>query len=162
MTEPKHQGATMSRRPLTRLAAAALTLGLSTGVVACSSSTEEISVSSGPTASAAPATGEAVDASTFAAALKLPGTTILDVRTPAEFAEGHLPGAINMDIENGTSFAQQVATLDPNGSYAIYCRSGNRSAVAVEYLTGQGFTSLYHLDGGIQAWEGAGGEVVTG
>jgi rhodanese-related sulfurtransferase len=148
----------MTRR-LTALVAAAL---LTVSLAACSSSTTEaVSVSGGPTASAAPETGVALDPADFAAALKRPGTTILDVRTPAEFAEGHLPGAINMNVED-PAFAQQAATLDPAGSYAIYCRSGNRSAVAVEFLVGQGFTSLYHLAGGISAWDADGGEVVTG
>ncbi len=147
----------MNRRLTALLAAGVLTVGLS----ACSTATDEVSVSAGPTASAAPEAGVALDAADFAAALKRPGTTILDVRTPAEFAEGHLPGAVNMNVED-PAFPQQVAALDPAGSYAVYCRSGNRSAVAVDYLLGQGFDSSYHLGGGIQEWEGAGGEVVTG
>ena len=151
----------MTRRPSALLAAGVLALGLALGATGCSSTTAEVSVTDGPTANAAPAAGEALSADDFAAALKRPGTTILDVRTPAEFAEGHLPGAINMDVED-PSFPEQAATLDPAGSYAVYCRSGNRSGVAVDYLAGQGFTSIYHLGGGIQDWESAGGEVVTG
>ncbi len=151
----------MTRRPSALLAAGVLALGLALGATGCSSTTAEVSVTDGPTVSAAPAVGEALSAGDFAAALKLPGTTILDVRTPAEFAEGHLPGAINMDVED-PSFPQMAATLDPSGTYAVYCRSGNRSGVAVDYLAGQGFTSIYHLDGGIQDWDDAGGEVVTG
>ncbi len=151
----------MTRRPAALLAAGVLALGLALGATGCSSTTTEVSVTDGPTASAAPAVGEALSASDFAAALKRPGTTILDVRTPAEFAQGHLPGAINMDVED-PSFPQLAAALDPAGTYAIYCRSGNRSGVAVDYLAGQGFTSTYHLDGGIQDWQSSGGDVVTG
>jgi rhodanese-related sulfurtransferase len=152
----KNQGEIMSRRLVAALAATVLTLGLG----ACSDTKEAVSVSSGPTATAAPEQAAALDAADFAAALKRPGTTILDVRTPSEFAEGHLPGAVNMDVES-PDFGAQAAALDPAGTYAIYCRSGNRSGVAVTYLVGQGFTSIYHLGGGIQEWQDAGGEVVT-
>ena len=151
----------MSRRPTTLLAAGLLALGLAVGATGCSSTTAEVSVEDGPTASAAPEVGAALSAADFAAALKRPGTTILDVRTPAEFAEGHLPGAVNMDVED-PSFQQQAATLNPSGTYAVYCRSGNRSGIAVSYLVSQGFASVYHLDGGIQSWESSGGDVVTG
>lgn len=102
--------------------------------------------------------GSHVAASTFAAATEVDGVTVIDVRTPAEFAEGHLPGAVNIDI-NGADFAAQVAELDPEGEYAVYCRSGNRSAAAIDYMTSAGVTSTIGLTGGIGAW---GGEVVTG
>jgi phage shock protein E len=66
--------------------------------------------------------------------LQLPGGTVLiDVRTPAEFAEGHLEGAINIPVELPT-FAAQVAELDPDLEYLVYCRSGRRSAVAIEIM----------------------------
>ncbi|MGB7818657.1 MAG: rhodanese-like domain-containing protein, partial [Ornithinibacter sp.] len=94
-------------------------------------------------------------------ALKRPGTTVVDVRTPAEFAEGHLPGAINIDVSSPT-FAASVAQLDPTAPYAVYCRSGNRSATAVAEMTDLGFEEAFHLGGGIGAWQSAGGEVVTG
>lgn len=147
----------MHRRAVAVLAAAVLTLGLG----ACSDTSEVVSVTDGPTAAAAPDPGAALDPAAFAAALKQPGTVIVDVRTPAEFAEGHLPGAVNLDVES-PDFPQGAAALDPAGTYAIYCRSGNRSGVAVAYLTGQGFASIYHLAGGITAWEADGGEVTTG
>jgi rhodanese-related sulfurtransferase len=148
----------MSRRLATVVAAGLLALGLG----ACSSTTTDaVSISAGPTAAAAPDSGATLEAADFAAALKRPGTTVIDVRSAAEYADGHLPGAVNMDVESA-DFPQHAATLDPAGTYAIYCRSGNRSAVALTYLAGQGFTSTYHLGGGIQAWEDAGGEVVTG
>lgn len=151
-------------RPATWLAAGLptglLMLGLVFGAAGCSSTTAEVSVADGPTASAAPTSRDALDAEEFAAALKREGTAILDVRTPAEFAEGHLPGAINLDVED-PSFAQNAALLDPSDNYAVYCRSGNRSGVALGILTDLGFSSVYHLEGGIQAWQDAGGDVVT-
>jgi len=117
-------------------------------------------VSAGPTASSAPASGSELDAAGFAAALKLPGTTIIDVRTPEEFAQGHLPGAINIDIASA-DFGARVAALDPSAPYAVYCRSGNRSATALAQMASVGITGAYHLGGGIGAWQSAGGEVVT-
>jgi len=61
------------------------------------------------------------------------GTMLIDVRTPAEFAEGHLEGAINMPVELAT-FPDQVAQLDPEIEYLVYCRSGRRADVALEYM----------------------------
>ena len=150
----------MTRRTTATLAIAAALAGtlVSSG---CSSSAEEtVAVSAGPTASAAPTAGAELEAAEFAAALKRPGTTILDVRTPQEYAQGHLPGAVNIDVSS-PDFAARIATLDPSVPYAVYCRSGNRSGVALAAMAEQGFTDAYHLQGGITAWESAGGEVVT-
>jgi rhodanese-related sulfurtransferase len=90
-----------------------------------------------------------------------PGVTIVDVRTPAEFAEGHLPGAVNVDVESG-SFEQQIQQLPTDGTYFVYCRSGNRSGVATDQMATLGFTDLYDLQGGIVDWQSAGGQVVAG
>lgn len=150
----------MQRRPLALLATAVLALAM--GVSGCASdSADGVSVTAGPTASAAPAAGATLDAADFAAALKSPDTAIIDVRTPAEFAEGHLPGAVNIDVQS-PDFAGQVAGLDPSIPYAVYCRSGNRSQVAIDVMAQNGLTNVYHLGGGIGAWQQAGGEVVTG
>jgi rhodanese-related sulfurtransferase len=69
---------------------------------------------------------------------------IIDVRTPEEYAAGHLDGATLIDIKDA-SFDAKIAELDPNASYIIYCRSGNRSAQAVERMKGAGFTNLTDL-----------------
>ncbi len=105
------------------------------------------------------ANGAAVDPGVFRTAMKRPSTVILDVRTPEEFSSGHLPGAINVDFE-APDFSSKIATLDKSLPYAVYCRSGNRSGQAVALMTADGFTSTYHLAGGIGAWVAAGGEVV--
>jgi rhodanese-related sulfurtransferase len=68
-------------------------------------------------------------------------TAVIDVRTPAEFAEGHLEGALNIDVQ-GMDFATEVQKLDVAGTYVVYCRSGNRSTAAIEQMTGMGFTNL--------------------
>lgn len=97
--------------------------------------------------------GSHVEADAFAAAVAAPSVTVIDVRTPEEFAAGHIPGAVNLNVE-GPDFAQQVAALDQEADYAVYCRSGNRSRAAIEYLTMAGVTHTVGLEGGIGAWEG--------
>ena len=83
---------------------------------------------------------------------------LLDVRTPEEFAEYHLAGAINIDWY-GEGFAAQVqAQLDKDRPVMVYCRSGRRSAAAAKVLDGLGFTT-YNLKGGILAWTDAGKKV---
>ena len=150
-----------SRRLAGRLAAAAVTLVASAALLTGCSTSSSVSVSAGPTAAAAPAAGSSLDAADFAAAAKLPGTVLLDVRTAQEFAAGHLPGAVNIDVESA-DFAAGIAGLDPSKPYAVYCRSANRSKVAMTAMQSVGFNNLYDLAGGITAWKSAGGEVATG
>jgi phage shock protein E len=97
----------------------------------------------------------------FSTAMSAPGTVLLDVRTPAEYAAGHLLGARNLDIE-GSGFATQIAGLDKNATYAVYCHSGNRSGAALEQMAAAGFTHLYDLAGGLMAWQAMGGHMVAG
>lgn len=97
--------------------------------------------------------GSHVSASSFAAAVAADGVIVVDVRTPAEYAAGHIPGAINVDVEDA-SFPDKIAKLDPAGQYAVYCHSGNRSRAAVDYMTKAGITHTVGLDGGISAWKG--------
>lgn len=66
---------------------------------------------------------------------------VVDVRTPAEYSQSHVDGALNIDLESG-SFAQQTASLDKSKTYALYCRSGNRSAQAAQIMQQQGFTVI--------------------
>jgi rhodanese-related sulfurtransferase len=102
-----------------------------------------------------------VTASQAAEVLADSTVTVVDVRTPQEYAEGHLPGAVNIDVESG-SFDQQIQQLPTDGSYFVYCRSGNRSGVATDTMAQLGFTDVYDLQGGIIDWQAAGGQVVTG
>ncbi len=80
---------------------------------------------------------------------------ILDVRTPEEFAEGRLEGAIMIDFYEA-DFADQLAELDPNVPYLLYCRSGNRSGQAAAVMEQLGFTDVSDIDGGILSWSDAG------
>ena len=74
---------------------------------------------------------------------------LIDVRTPKEYAEGHLEGAENIDVK-AADFAEHIR--DIKGTVAVYCRSGKRSLLAAEQLAKQGCT-VYNLDGGILAWQ---------
>ena len=72
------------------------------------------------------------------------------------------PGSsIAIQVPPSADFARSAAGLDPTRSYAIYCRSGNRSKAAMAALNQTGFSHLFDLAGGIGAWQSAGGEVVT-
>lgn len=93
------------------------------------------------------------NAEKFASTVSQAGVVVLDVRTPGEYAEGHISGAINIDVED-PSFDQKVGQLDKSATYAVYCRSGRRSALATEQMAQAGFTSLAELDGGLLSWNG--------
>lgn len=82
---------------------------------------------------------------------KQPKTTVLDVRTPQEKAEGSVPGAQQIDFFS-PNFESQVAKLDKSKTYLVYCRSGNRSKKACTAMDRLGFEKLYNLSGGIMAW----------
>lgn len=76
---------------------------------------------------------------------------VLDVRTPAEYATGHLVGALNIDWDNPELFKSEVAKLDKNAKYFLYCRSGNRSSQALDYMQAAGFANVYNILGGINS-----------
>lgn len=87
----------------------------------------------------------------FATGLRQPGAVLLDVRRPDEFAAGHLPDAINLDV-TAPDFARRVATLDPTRPTYVYCRSGVRSATAAGQLVAAGFPQVANLLGGVLDW----------
>jgi phage shock protein E len=80
---------------------------------------------------------------------------VLDVRTATEFSAGHIPGAINIDV-NAPDFEKKVATLDPKKTYLVHCAAGVRSRKACDKLSRLDFAQLYNLEGGFRAWEKAG------
>ncbi len=151
-------------RPMAAIAAAALILSLLgfslLGGCGAGGSADVASVSAPSAAPAAPAAGSAVDAAQFAAAITRPGVTVIDVRTPAEFAAGHLAGAVNIDVQ-AAGFDEAIGALPATGEYALYCRTGHRSGIALTRLKDLGRSNAYHLAGGIGAWQQAGGAVVT-
>jgi len=80
---------------------------------------------------------------------------VLDVRTPEEFKAGHIAGATNINFR-AADFEKRVADLDKNKSYLVHCASGGRSTSCLSVLKKLKFESVYHLDGGINAWKKAG------
>jgi len=79
------------------------------------------------------------------------GTT-LDVRTPKEYAEGHLNGSINMNYFD-KDFKNQVGKLYKAKPVYVYCHSGGRSSKAMSIMKSQGFATVYNLTGGYSAWK---------
>lgn len=77
---------------------------------------------------------------------------VLDVRTPEEFTESHLPDARNIDYKN-EAFKDSIQTLDKSKPYYVYCKSGVRSGKAAEIMREMGFTRVYNMEGGIDAWK---------
>ena len=77
------------------------------------------------------------------------GALLLDVRTPAEFASGHVSGAVNTPLAD---LSAAVGGLDPDRVIVVYCRSGMRSRQAAQTLRSKGLT--VHDMGGMRSWEG--------
>lgn len=73
-------------------------------------------------------------------------TVLVDVRTPEEFADSHLDGAVNSDYRGG-AFAQEIETWDKDKVYYLYCATGNRSGKAAELLQEAGFRHIYNVGG---------------
>jgi rhodanese-related sulfurtransferase len=84
-----------------------------------------------------------------------PDFVILDVRTPREFAEGHIEGALNLDY-NAPTFKDDLNGLDKTKMYLIYCRTGRRSKGALDMMKALEFQEVYHMLGGIVAWTSEG------
>lgn len=102
-----------------------------------------------------------VDPQAFLSTAKQPGVVVVDVRTPQEYAAGHVDGAINIDVEGG-AFDQQIAKLDKNATYVVYCHSGRRSGLATDAMAKAGFTNVVNLQGGIADLQSAGASIVSG
>ena len=85
---------------------------------------------------------------------------VLDIRTPQEFNEGIIEGAINIDFYE-SSFAATLDTLDKDAEYVVYCRSGNRSSQARKTFESLGFTNVTEIEGGIVDWYASGLPVVA-
>jgi rhodanese-related sulfurtransferase len=99
--------------------------------------------------------GAAVDTVEPAAAAEIitneTDEVVLDIRTPEEFQEGIIEGAVNIDFYD-TDFADQLDELDKSAHYVVYCRSGNRSGQAQSTFEDLGFTNVTEIDGGIANW----------
>lgn len=97
---------------------------------------------------------ELLNSDKFEQKLDVENVQLVDVRTPEEFAEGHLPNAINVNVMDD-NFDAEMAKLDKEKSVMVYCKSGGRSAKAASKLKVQGFKNISDLDGGITSWKQA-------
>ena len=84
---------------------------------------------------------------------------ILDIRTPEEFRDGHIEGAVNVDFRS-ENFGREIDRLDRNKTYFVYCRTGNRSYDALNLMGPIGFRSIVRLAGDINGWKSAGLPIV--
>lgn len=101
-----------------------------------------------------------VSAPEFDKAIKADSVLLLDVRTPQEYAEGHIDGALNINIQSDDFRQRAEKELSKDSTILIYCRSGRRSMEAAEILTELGYT-VVNLKGGIIEWKGDGLTVTT-
>ncbi len=100
-----------------------------------------------------------LDTESFSLRARETGVILIDVRTPEEFAEGHIPGAVNIDWKESDFLDEVKASCPLSSPLAVYCRSGRRSAAAAKALSKAGYKVL-NLKGGYLAWTEAGKEGV--
>ena len=74
---------------------------------------------------------------------------VLDVRTPQEYAEGHVPGAVNVPHDQ---LASRLTEVPKDKDVVLYCKSGRRAGIAADVLAANGYTRLSHLEGDMNAW----------
>lgn len=101
---------------------------------------------------------KSVSVDEFAALIADPEVQRLDVRTVAEYSEGHIPGSINVNVLDDVFAEVADSVLQKDKPVALYCRSGKRSKKAASILSKKGYT-IYDLDKGFISWQGAGKEV---
>jgi rhodanese-related sulfurtransferase len=107
-----------------------------------------------PAASAAPAPlSGTIPAAELAARLARGQVVLVDVRTPEEFAAGHIAGAVNLPLDG---FDPKALPREAGKETVLYCRSGRRSAAAAEQIVAAGLSPTRQLEGGILSWEAAG------
>jgi rhodanese-related sulfurtransferase len=121
---------------------------LSLTVVSCDDTVK--ATSNTKTSATAQGSIKHVNPQAFKKAIDAKTGVVVDVRTPGEYAQGHLKGAKNIDAMNG-AFAKEFAKLDKKTPVLIYCKSGGRSGRAAQKLKRMGFT-VYNMQGGIMGW----------
>ena len=89
---------------------------------------------------------------------KIEGIQLVDVRTPNEYNEGHLPNALNIDFLD-KNFEINIQQLDKTRPVIVYCQRGSRSAKCASQLIANGFVKIYDLDNGFSKWKSSGLEV---
>lgn len=98
---------------------------------------------------------ESLSVGDFADVISDPDVQRLDVRTVAEYSEGHIPGSVNVNVLDESFAAVADSVLQPSRPVALYCRSGKRSKKAARILSEKGF-KVYELSTGFNGWVEAG------
>lgn len=131
-----------------------MTVALLALLLACGTAPEPPSAAVGgePASAAAP---RDIDVATLKGKVDAGGTFVLDVRTPGEFAQGHVPGAVNIDIQTLQARLGELET-HKGKEIAVICAVGSRSDAATAFLRDQGFAGASNVLGGTSAWARAG------
>lgn len=98
---------------------------------------------------------QVISVADFRAKIKDKSVQLVDVRTPEEFAAGHIKGARNIDVQSADFESRAKEEISTKKPVAVYCRSGKRSQRAAETLSKMGYKVIYNMDGGFIAWEAA-------
>lgn len=126
-------------------------------LLACSSIIFTTSCQSSNAATDGDVIAEDIDASTFINKMQEENVVILDVRTPPEIAKGKISGAMEIDYRSA-DFTTQLAALDKDKTYLVYCASGGRSGKTIRQMAKEGFRESYNLLGGYTAWKAEQGQ----
>jgi len=94
-----------------------------------------------------------IDNKEFSELMNDSNTVILDVRTPEEFEQGHIPHATLINLRD-PNFSQELDSLDQSKTYLVYCGTGSRSSKASALLGKKGFKNIYNLENGFNQWNG--------
>ncbi|MEY5046911.1 MAG: hypothetical protein RLZZ175_270 [Bacteroidota bacterium] len=127
-----------------------ISLGLCALLIACDGNKNDKTISS-----------KTVNTETFSKETNESDVQIIDVRTPEEFAQGHIENAININIMDN-NFETEISKLDKSKKTLVYCKSGGRSSDAAQKLSSMGFENISNLEGGLLAWQNAGLKVIQG
>lgn len=127
-----------------------ISLGLCALLIACDGNKNDKTTSS-----------KTVNTETFSKETNESDVQIIDVRTPEEFAQGHIENAVNINIMDN-NFETEISKLDKSKKTLVYCKSGGRSSDAAQKLSSMGFENISNLEGGLLAWQNAGLKVIQG
>lgn len=105
--------------------------------------------------SCAAQTKTTLSADEFEKAVSKDSVQVLDVRTPAEFASGHIKNTLLANWNDRSEFERRISFIDKKKPVYVYCLGGGRSAAAAEKMRSEGFENVYELKGGINAWKAA-------
>lgn len=94
-----------------------------------------------------------IPAQEFQKEIAQPQAQLVDARTLEEYQQGHIEGAVHMDVLDQEKFVSQIQTLDTTRPVYVYCKSGGRSQTAASLLQDHGFDQVVELKGGYTAWQ---------